>query len=54
MPRCKATKRFDGLLGKGICFNGNEGQLPGYTIKIENGAWNVVRRLAGKCLHLRG
>ena len=38
----QATKSFDGLLGNGICFKGNEGQLPGYTIKIENEKWTLM------------
>lgn len=37
----QATKSFDGLLGKDICFKGNEGQLPGYTIRIVKEKWEL-------------
>ena len=37
----QATKSFDGLLGNGICFKGNEGQLPGYTIRIDHEKWSL-------------
>jgi branched-chain amino acid transport system substrate-binding protein len=35
-------KQFDGLVGKGICFKGNEGQIPGYTIEMMNSDWELM------------
>ncbi|MEM8665433.1 MAG: ABC transporter substrate-binding protein, partial [Pseudomonadota bacterium] len=33
---------FSGVLGENLCFNGNDAELPGYVITIENGEWTLL------------
>ena len=32
---------FDGILGRGICFKGQDGRLPGFVIDMEHSAWTL-------------
>jgi branched-chain amino acid transport system substrate-binding protein len=32
---------FSGVLGKNICFKGQDGQMPGYVIDMEHDAWTL-------------
>lgn len=36
------TVTFSGVLGQNLCFNGNDAELPGYVITIENGEWTLL------------
>jgi len=41
--REKLTKiRFSGILGKDICFAGQDAELPGYVIQIKDGKWTKL------------
>lgn len=33
---------FSGVLGQDLCFSGNDAELPGYVITIENGEWKLL------------
>lgn len=42
--------RFSGVLGKDICFVGNDAELPGYIIEIKGNTWNKFDEApADKC-----
>ncbi len=36
------TVTFSGVLGQNLCFSGNDAELPGYVITIENGEWTLM------------
>ena len=36
------TVSFSGILGKNLCFAGNDAELPGYVIQIKDKKWTLM------------